>query len=53
MDQILDLGKEKGLRKIALIYENTAFPRGVANGVKTKAKQLGMQIMSEAKYWTA
>ena len=53
MDQILDLGKEKGLRKIALIYENTAFPRGVANGVKTKAKQLGMQIVFEEEYGKA
>ncbi|BAV32780.1 branched-chain amino acid ABC transporter substrate-binding protein [Sulfuricaulis limicola] len=53
MDQILELGKEKGLKKIALIYENTSFPRGVAAGVKTKAKQLGMQIVFEEEYGKA
>ncbi len=53
MDQILEFGKEKGLKKVALIYENTAFPRGVANGVKTKAKPLGMQIVFEEEYGKA
>ncbi|MBI3778381.1 MAG: amino acid ABC transporter substrate-binding protein [Gammaproteobacteria bacterium] len=53
MDQILDLGKSKGLKKIALIYENTAFPRGVAAGVKDKAKKLGMQIVFEEEYGKA
>lgn len=53
MDQILDLGKSKGLKKVALIYENTEFPRGVANGVKSKAKQLGMQIVFEEEYGKA
>src|SRR3990167_4395904 len=53
MDQILEFGKEKGLKKVALIYENTAFPRGVANGVKAKAKQLGMQIVFEEEYGKA
>ena len=53
MDQILEFGKSKGLKKIALVYENTAFPRGVAAGVKTKAKQLGMQIVFEEEYGKA
>src|SRR3990170_2049823 len=53
MDQIIELGKSKGLKKIALVYENTAFPRGVAAGVKTKAKQLGMQIVFEEEYGKA
>ncbi|MBI3574361.1 MAG: amino acid ABC transporter substrate-binding protein [Gammaproteobacteria bacterium] len=53
MDQILEFGKSKGLKKIALVYENTAFPRGVASGVKTKAKQLGMQIVFEEEYGKA
>ena len=53
MDQILEFGKSKGLKKIALIYENTEFPRGVANGVKFKAKQLGMQIVFEEEYGKA
>ena len=53
MDQIIELGKSKGLKKIALIYENTAFPRGVADGVKRKAKELGMQIVFEEEYGKA
>jgi branched-chain amino acid transport system substrate-binding protein len=53
MDQILEFGKSKGLRKIALIYENTAFPRGVAGGVKSKAKKLGMQVVFEEEYGKA
>lgn len=53
MDQIIEFGKSKGLKKIALIYENTAFPRGVANGVKAKAKQLGMQVVFEEEYGKA
>jgi branched-chain amino acid transport system substrate-binding protein len=53
MDQILEFGKSKGLKKIALVYENTAFPRGVASGVKTKAKELGMQVVFEEEYGKA
>jgi branched-chain amino acid transport system substrate-binding protein len=53
MDQIIELGKSKGLKKIALVYENTAFPRGVAVGVKRKAKQLGMQVVFEEEYGKA
>jgi branched-chain amino acid transport system substrate-binding protein len=53
MDEIIELGKTKGLRKIALIYENTAFPRAVASGVKTKAKQFGMQVVFEEEYGKA
>jgi len=53
MDQILEFGKSKGLKKIALVYENTAFPRGVASGVKSKAKKLGMQIVFEEEYGKA
>ena len=53
MDDILEFGKSKGLKKIALVYENTAFPRGVAAGVKDKAKKLGMQVVFEEEYGKA
>ncbi len=53
MDQILEYGKAKGLKKIALVYENTAFPRDVAKGVKNKAKALGMQVVFEEEYGKA
>ncbi len=53
MDQILEYGKSKGLKKIALIYENTSFPRDVAKGVRNKAKALGMQIVFDEEYGKA
>ncbi|HSW53193.1 MAG TPA: amino acid ABC transporter substrate-binding protein [Sulfuricaulis sp.] len=53
MDEIIELGKSRGLKKLALIYENTAFPRGVAMGVKRKAKELGMQVVFEEEYGKA
>ena len=53
MDQILEFGKSKGLKKIALVYENTSFPRGVASGVRSKAKALGMQIVFDEEYGKA
>lgn len=53
MDQILEFGKSKGLKKIALVYENTSFPRGVASGVRSKAKALGMQIVYDEEYGKA
>jgi len=53
MVQILDFAKSKGLKKIALIYENTEFPRAIASGVKSKAKQLGMNVVFEEEYGKA
>ena len=53
MDQILAFGKNKGLRKVALIWENTEFPRAVANGVKLEAKKLGLEMVFEEEYGKA
>jgi len=53
MDQILEYAKKRGLKKVALVYENTAFPRDVAAGVKTKAKALGMKVVFEEEYGKA
>jgi branched-chain amino acid transport system substrate-binding protein len=50
MDQILELAKEKGLSKVALVHADTAFPRAVAAGVKTKATALGMELVFEEEY---
>ncbi|KOR32537.1 hypothetical protein TI05_06670 [Achromatium sp. WMS3] len=50
MDQILEFAKTKGLRRIALIYANTEFPRDVANGVRSKAKSLGLKIVFSEEY---
>ena len=53
MDQILAFGKSKGLHKVALIWENTEFPRAVANGVKLEAKKLGLEMVFEEEYGKA
>lgn len=50
MDQILEYAKSKGLKRVALIFENTSFPRDVANGVRAKSKKLGMQLVFEEEY---
>jgi branched-chain amino acid transport system substrate-binding protein len=53
MDQILEFAKTQGLQRIALIYENTEFPRDVANGVRAKANDLGLNIVFEEEYGKA
>lgn len=50
MDQILQFAKNKGLSKVALIYADTTFPRGIAKGVKAKVKALGMDLVFEEEY---
>lgn len=50
MNQILAFAKSKGLARIALIYSDTAFPRGVAIGVREKAATLGMDLVFEQEY---
>jgi branched-chain amino acid transport system substrate-binding protein len=53
MNQIMALAKVKGLKRVALIYENTAFPRDVANGVRDNVKSLGMNLVFEEEYGKA
>jgi branched-chain amino acid transport system substrate-binding protein len=53
MDQVMDFAKAKDLERVALIYANTEFPRDVANGVRAKAKALGMRIVFEEEYGKA
>lgn len=50
MDQLLEFAKNQELNTIALIYENTEFPRDIANGVRTKADSLGLRIVFEEEY---
>ena len=50
MDLPLALAHEKGLRRIALVYQATDFPREVAGGVRAQAAEYGMQIVFEEEY---
>jgi branched-chain amino acid transport system substrate-binding protein len=53
MIPVLDFAKTKGLHTIALIYENTEFPRAIASGVKSIGKELGMKVVFEEEYGKA
>jgi branched-chain amino acid transport system substrate-binding protein len=50
MDLPLALAYEKGLRRIALVYQASDFPREVAGGVRAQAAEYGMQIVFEEEY---
>lgn len=50
LGQILEFAQTQGLKKIALIYENTLFTQGLAKEVKNKAEQLKMNLIFEEEY---
>ena len=50
MNQILEFAKDKDLKRVALIYADTAFPRAVAKGVKATIDTLGQKLVFEEEY---
>jgi len=50
MNHILEFAQKQGLKKVALIHEDTAFPRAVATGVKATTQALGMELIFEEEY---
>jgi branched-chain amino acid transport system substrate-binding protein len=50
MHGVLDFAKGKGLRRIALVYQATAFGRELADGVRVRARGLGLRIVLEEAY---
>jgi branched-chain amino acid transport system substrate-binding protein len=50
MDLPLALANDKGLRRVALVYGGTEFPREVAEGVRARAAEYGMQIVLDEEY---
>jgi len=50
MNHILEFAQQQGLKSVALIYADTAFPRDVAKGVKETAESLGMEVIFEEEY---
>ncbi len=50
MNPVVDYAKSQGLRRIAVIYANTAFPESIIQGAKAKAAEVGMQVVFEAAY---
>jgi branched-chain amino acid transport system substrate-binding protein len=50
LDPVLEFARSRGLKRVALLYEDSPFQREVAAGVKVRAKSLGMQLVFEGKY---
>lgn len=50
LDHVLAFAKRRGLRRIALVYQTTTFPREMAEGVKAKVGALGLRIVAEETY---
>ena len=50
MDHVLEYAMSKGLKRVALIYEDTDFPREVAKGVKAKLRTLKMNLVFAEEY---
>ncbi|MBI4337923.1 MAG: amino acid ABC transporter substrate-binding protein [Chloroflexi bacterium] len=46
----MELAAQHGAKTVALVYENTAFPIAMAEGIRDKAKELGMQIVLDEAY---
>jgi branched-chain amino acid transport system substrate-binding protein len=47
---VVKIAKEKGLKSIAIIYSDAAFPRAAAEGVKERAKKYGLDIVLYEAY---
>ncbi len=46
----LQIGKEKGAKTVAFIYQDTPFPIGATRPLVTKAKEMGMQVVLDEAY---
>jgi branched-chain amino acid transport system substrate-binding protein len=50
MEPVLQFARERGLKRVALVYEDSDFMRDVALGARARAKALGMQVVFEDPY---
>jgi branched-chain amino acid transport system substrate-binding protein len=50
LDPVLEFARSRGLKRVALLYEDSPFQIEVARGVKARAKSLGMHVVFEQKY---
>ena len=49
-DPVLAYARTRGLRRVAIIYSSTPYAREVAEGVRLRAKALGLRIVFEEEY---
>jgi branched-chain amino acid transport system substrate-binding protein len=50
MNLVMDSAHGAGLRRVALIYADTAFTSEVAEGVRKRASELGMEVVFDERY---
>ena len=50
MDETLEFARSKGLKRVAMIYADTVFPRSVINGAQAKAEKEGLEIVAVEAY---
>ena len=50
LEGLVDLAAKRGLKTIAVIYEDTLFPRAIAEGTADLAKKRGLQVIAVEKY---
>jgi len=50
MDPFLDLMADRGLRRIAIVSQNSAFPEAVARGVRKEARNRNLDVVFDEVY---
>lgn len=50
LEGLVDLAAKRGLKTIAVIYEDTLFPRSIAQGAVDLAKKRGLQVVQYEAY---
>jgi len=50
MNLVVGFAKEQGLKRIAIFYAGTDFPREVASGARDRVAELGLQIVFDEEY---
>jgi branched-chain amino acid transport system substrate-binding protein len=47
---VLELARAHGLRRVAVVWQNTPFAREIADGVKLRSKNLGLHVVFDEPY---
>ena len=50
LDPVVEFARSRGLKRVALLYEDSPFQREVARGVRVRAKSLGMSVVFDEKF---
>jgi branched-chain amino acid transport system substrate-binding protein len=52
LEGLIDIASKRGLKTLAILYEDTLFPKAIANGTIEFAKKRGMQVVVVESYPT-